>query len=331
MKTVRPTGSGEIWTGGVILLVIVCIAAGVFWKQFHFSPAVSLDGLSPSGSIPLETAGPPPPEGTRYLSPLETYSPDTLSEKINGKAELYLSAGFQQLECRRYGLATDRNAWFEAFFFRMDSPQNAFSVFSMQRRTDAVESDLTPFAYATANGLYFVHGANYVEMVAAQVSQPLAAAMRRAADDFVRRTPVQKATLPAADLFPQEGRRPDSIAMIAANAFGYDRFDRVFAAAYEIGGEEAELFFSRRKDTAEARELSEGYTRFLLAFGGERAEPDDGKTDVNTVFIFDTYEVIFNQGIYVAGVRGATNKASAFDLAEKLRGAIAALPDGGEP
>ena len=68
------------------------------------------------------------------LSPPETFDAEKLSEKIDGKAGLYLSAGFKSLTCRRYKKPDNPDLWLEIFFYDMGNIINSFAVYSMQRR-----------------------------------------------------------------------------------------------------------------------------------------------------------------------------------------------------
>jgi hypothetical protein len=42
------------------------------------------------------------PENLSEMTPLENFTPETLYEKINGQADLYLASGFLQLKSQRY-------------------------------------------------------------------------------------------------------------------------------------------------------------------------------------------------------------------------------------
>ena len=62
------------------------------------------------------------------------YDSISLSDKINGKAELYLAAGFARLETQRFALTDNPGQWMERYLYDMGQHANAFSVFSAQRR-----------------------------------------------------------------------------------------------------------------------------------------------------------------------------------------------------
>ncbi|MGB5421565.1 MAG: DUF6599 family protein, partial [Desulfobacterales bacterium] len=93
-----------------ILSVLALTAGVILMRQSHFNPAVlqlAADQVisgSPAALPASQTAAAlvPLPQDVSVLTGPETFGPDTLSDKIDGKAELYLSAGFKRLQCQRF-------------------------------------------------------------------------------------------------------------------------------------------------------------------------------------------------------------------------------------
>jgi hypothetical protein len=110
----------------------------------------------------------------------------------------------------------------------------------------------------------------------------------------------------------------NSISLVASDAFGFERFDQVFTARYTMDGAEIMAFISNRSAAGKAIELARAYQKFLLAFGGRKIEIELSMKNAMMVEILDTYEVIFSQGPYIAGVREAEDKTQAKALAIRL-------------
>ena len=326
LKVRTNTASKQTFLSLIILGVLAVISGGVFWVQFSYNPAVQ----QMSSAIPVEgkiEAAPSTsdkkqlislPSGQSPLSPLETFDAVTLSDKINGKAELYLSAGFLRLHSQRFTNEAAGDAWMEVFVYDMQSAQNSFSVFSAQRREDARTLDLGQHAYQTQNAIFFAHGPFYVEIVATDVSETIIQAMITFAQDFIAKHPVENQTIGEKELFPTEGLIPNSISLVSADAFGYDRFDQIFTATYKIEGHELMAYYSRRQTPREAEELASSYRNFLAEFGGKPAESDLNIKSAEMINILDTYEIVFSHGPYLAGVREAADKQPARELALQL-------------
>src|SRR5512133_1136053 len=88
-----------------VLAGLLAIAGGLLWTQSRFNPAVVnfLKAAAPPGAAApgARTAILPLPDGISPLTAPERFDRETLSDKIDGKAELYLSAGFIGLEAQR--------------------------------------------------------------------------------------------------------------------------------------------------------------------------------------------------------------------------------------
>jgi len=310
----------ETSVGILILAVIVVVASGVLFKQSRFDEklfTVSLP-LIDSHVVPAENANltspfePLVPADMSPLTPPETFGPDNLSDKIDGKAELYLSAGFKELRSQRFKQTNQQGSWLELFIFDMDSTQDAFSVFSTQRRADGNPINLTRFAYQTENALFFVHGNEYIEIIGNNPN--LTDAMLAIGKNYVQQKPIETEKLSDQDLFPTENLDPGSISLLSSDVFGFSRLNDVYIAKYIINGQEIRAFLSRRESAKDAQELAEAYHQFLLENGGMDIEVGDGIAEAKLVELFDLFELIFFHGRFFAGVHEAENRDSARKL-----------------
>jgi len=313
-------GGTERWVGFLILLCLVGIAVGVFHKQFSFNPAVlvaTANAPQPAASTTNGTMPTLPPELAALSAP-ETFTADNLYDKIDGKAELYLSAGFAGMRCQRLALKTANDVWMEWFVYDMGSLPQAFSVFSLQRRAEAQTLDLTPFAYQTRNALFFVCGRYYVEAVTAMPTEPMMAAMRAMAQQFVAANPPGAMRIPELELFPPENLEAGSRGLQIADAFGYDRFTNVFTAKYRVDNAEVLAFLEITKTAAAAAGLRDAYRSFLSANGGKDIETGAAPSLGKPINFMDSIEIVFAEGNTVAGVHAAPDAASAAKVARAL-------------
>jgi hypothetical protein len=319
----------ETAVGLVILLALGGIATWVLFAQSRFDPAVISPVALKEGTAP--TAGSPDPEkaalqdalgqGMRPLSPLESFGPETLSEKIDGKAELYLSAGFLQLHCQRFVKADEASSWMEVFVYEMDSMRSAFSVYSSQRRADAKDDPFTRFAYHSQNALFFIHGQYYVEIVAS--TETMLPEMLAYGQRFVSLKPARTGgEVSELALFPPSGLDEGSISLLSSDVFGFEGLDHVFVARYTLDGVEMTAFVSLRTDEQEAATLASAYHRFLLRNGGVDEEPAGAFPEMKIVSLLDTLELVFVRGRYLAGIHEADKRDLALRLATELHKAL---------
>jgi hypothetical protein len=310
----------------VILFILIVTGSGIFLAQFQFNPSVlpknvflAAEGKDGDASLSPATQSiiPLPPDMVPFTLP-ESFDAQNLSDKINGKAELYLSAGFVRLNSQRFKDKKGSNLWIEAYIYDMGNGQNAFSVFSAQRREGATTLDLTPYAYRTSNALFLVHGSFYVEIIASEATDRAYNPMKLLAANFIRNTASQTVIIEEKNLFPAQGLVADSISLISADAFGFDRLNQIYTAEYELEQERLMAFLSRRQETRTAQDLASAYQKFLETFGGQPLEANFPIKDAKLVEILETYEVIFSCGPFFAGVREAGSKEQAIKLAVKL-------------
>ena len=307
-----------------VIAVLVMVSAGVIARQFKINPAVvalrpeSHQQTLASGvndDMLIDTAD----SDVAPLSAAEKFDPDTLYEKINGRADLYLASGFVSLNTQRFAMNASAGSWVEVFIYDMATPANAFSVFSMQRREDARTDTVVPSAYRTENALFMTHGRFYVEMIGTDSSENLHQAMGVLAGRFIdAHGGTARVNVPGADLFPKDGLEPDSLQLIGANAFGYEQLDQIYTAEYLIDGERLTAFVSERPNAEAASELVVDYRQTLLAFGAAAVESPWNVNDMVILQFFDTYEIIFNQGHYLAGIHEAGSLKAAEILVRRL-------------
>jgi hypothetical protein len=309
-----------------ILISLVLIGIGIFLAQFRVNPAVlqketllpATDKFSQSAPPVADKSFLPLPEGLVPFTSTEIFETHNLSDKINGKAELYLSAGFTRLLSQRFTDDRESDLWIEVFIYDMINGQNAFSVFSAQRRDDGIPLDLAPQSYRTANAVFLVHGGYYAEFIASEASEQAVTSMKLLAERFIRNTRAKTTAINEMELFPQTDLVADTIVLISSDAFGFEGLDKVYTAEYKLGDTSLMAYFSRRQTRADAEQLSAAYRDFLVNFGGQAIETQLPVDNAQLVEILDTYEIIFFKGAYMAGVREAATIDQAKKLAQRL-------------
>jgi hypothetical protein len=209
----------------------------------------------------------------------------------------------------------------EVFVYDMATPANAFSVFSMQRREGARSDDAFPNAYRTENALFMTHGNFYLEFIGTDASPGLQQAMGDLARLFVAsHGDAGAGPAPGADLFPMAGFTPDSLQLIAANAFGFEQLDQVYTAEYLIDATPLTAFVSPRPTPEAASALALEYRQTLLSYGALVVDGPPPVAGAGVLKFFDTYEIVFSQGRYLAGVHEAGSLEAAAELARRLAG-----------
>jgi hypothetical protein len=318
-------GSAQKLTGYIILATLGLITIGLLIQQFHFNPAVVVAMRGPrlqatTGRGPAATAALiPKVPGFTPLTPVESFGPDNLSDKIDGKAELYLPAGFQEMSCRSFRLVAVGGAHVEVFLYDMGKPQNAYAVFSGQRRPGSRDIQLTPNAYATGNALFFTRGRFYVEIVADSAAAGLKASLVAYATALLDKLPSQGKTQNLADLFPKAGLAADTVRLCTSDSFGCEGLNNVFTGEYTLKNGQATAFIARRQTPEQAQAEARHYLDFLAANGYQKVQTPAAPGGVQVLVLDNSFEMVFVQGRILAGVHDASSLPAALELADKLR------------
>lgn len=315
----KKPGTVERVAGCVVLALLAAIAGGVYAKQRHFNPAVSSavaiqgDASQPGATAKSPAAELAAPDGFTTMSAMEVFDEENLAEKIDGKAELYTMAGFKLMRCRRFADAAQPGRWFEWFVYDMKDRDAAFSVFSIQRRTNGVNIAGVDNAYSTENAAFVCQGTQYLEWVAADVA--LQPALVKIAQAWSAKNGGTKEARPDKELLPAEGQNAGTFALMADDAFGCAGMDQVYIARY--GAANVTLFAKRCASPAAAQALAETFRKFLATIG-DPPSPLPGVADAWHSTSYDTHEVVFVRGAVIAGVHEAPDLATATALAGKL-------------
>lgn len=303
-----------------LLALLVFIGGGILWLQKSYDPTSWRLQSGPATGRPHGRED--LPKDLVSLSPAECYNAENLSDKINGKAELYLGAGFKGLEAGRLGVKADPGSWMERYVYDMGEHRNAFSVFSVQRRGDARPVDISDHAYLSSNGLFLVHGPYYLEIVASEASPLIQSHMTALGAAFVASHPVETVTLAELNLLPPDQLVPNTPKLIAESAFGIQGLDWIYTARYATEKARALAFIARRPTHGEARASAEAFIGFWKDYGGEDVQPTDRFKGASIVLILDNHEIAMVQGPYLFGVHEANSLQFGLDVMERLRRAV---------
>jgi hypothetical protein len=315
-----------------ILFLLLAIGAAIFFKQCLFDQnyfnitAVQKgqSGAATAASTPQNKSSLEidivPPIGFAAMSGQESFDQISLSDKIDGKADGYIQAGFVRLATRRYAQQSDQSRWFEFYLYDMGLPRNAFSVYSSQKREGVTPLDFTRFAYSTDNAVFFAFGRYYIEIISAIQDKEFVKSLIALSKEFIAKQSSNNVELPELNYLPVENLDSGSISLIAKNGFGYDKFDNIITAAYRVQGKKIIAFLSIRDTKQNAEALAKGYDATLSEFiGKDRLKPESNKIPGFVIAnVFDEYEMIFVKGNIIAGIHAAPDKKLGEEVAVKL-------------
>ncbi len=313
-----------ILSWGIILLLLLLLAGLLYiQKSYDLTAYGIVTGEKESGKealvpVDLNEAAP-----DRYdpMGEPKRWEQANLFEKINGKAPIYLDAGFQGLVTLRYVNTDDTSLWMELYIYNQGDREKAFSVYSRQRRADAESIPGTERAYRTENAEFFARGGLYVEIIGSEEEPALVEAVHRLGEDL-RRQLGPAGDINELSLFPDTRLVNGSEKLYLSSAFGYQEFRNIFTAGLETGKGEVTVFFSGSDDARETKKMMDGYISFLEKEGARSVESN---LDIPGLVLLDRdgyFEVLFPVKGRMAGVHAAESRGEAEKGAELLHRSI---------
>lgn len=316
----------EVRPGMAILFGLAVILGWVIWKGNHPDPSlIALDVIASGGES--QPAGPvdrgPVPENLTLEgwkeSPLRSFDPDTLYEKINGREGYYKSFGFERLHFVTLEQEGSPSTIVDLELFDLGKPVNALGAYNGERDAKASpevgERGLTHYA---RNALYLTRGRFYLRAVGSDESEPVLEALRKVRARFEADLDGEPLPWSYALFMGKLELPPDAIAYFAENAFGFSDF----ATEVNVGRlpDETELFVKVAKDADEAARIATSFNEGFASYGTVKA---DG-------FVEDQYIQTLSKtdstGAWVYGVRGAPKLEAAKAGLARLATALDGLP-----
>lgn len=264
------------------------------------------DGLLPKLQT-AEIAGP---------AQVRRFNADTLYEKIDGKAQLYLSYNFVELIFATY---TAGEASLDVYVYDMGQADNAFGIYKAEEGEGAEAVEVGRNGYVSGASVFFWKGKHYVNVLAggeegshgSDGSDEIRQMAVKLALAIAERLADAGQNLWAEQVLPQADRVPGSFEFRKSDAFGLDFLNDVFSAQYKIGDKEATLFITRHASPEQAGEVLKKYEAFGARYGKVLDKREVTGATVMTIQSSGTYDVVFAKGIYCGGVTAADDREAA--------------------
>ncbi|AQT67023.1 hypothetical protein STSP2_00161 [Anaerohalosphaera lusitana] len=327
----KKTKGRETIFAALTLVALAGIVSAIVVKQFHYDQS----RFDPASALPEEQAGAADssvnlkaalPQGLQAISPPEQFSRDDLYVKINGKAPVYLDAGFEQLHSLRFAAEDAQEKWMEIFVYDMAKPRNAFSVYSIQRRAESELIGVTEFAYKTSNAVFMALGPYYIELVAAEESNRLQQAMMNVAKNLVDKLGGEDTQqIEIFKYLPADGRMDQTLNLHLSNTFGSQALKNIFTVEYETFGE-VQAFIAKKDNPDAAEEMAQAYQTFLTDNGAEKVGQIEG-CDGGIYDFYGTTEIVCYKDEFLFGVHEAFERDPAEKLAKQILANIQEVTD----
>lgn len=255
----------------------------------------------------------PPPgiEGWRRPRRVFSYTPDTLYEKIDGRADAYLQFHVVGLTFGTYHHQSETERMIDVYWYDMGKPENALGIYRTEASPEGTPVSFGRDGYQIGGAVFFWKGPSYVQVLPSTTDLDDAMASLEIAMCLAERIKDTGEESWALAVLPQSRRAPDSFKYIAKDAFGLDFLKDVYTADYDLDGELITLFIHRADDAASARALFDKYVRFFDDYGRVVWKEPDGSRPIVAGDVAGMIDVVFVKGRYLGGVASASNAEAA--------------------
>ena len=178
--------------------------------------------------------------GWNQSGEIQTFTPKTLYEYINGAADLYIMYNFQELKVAEY--RSDKKASVTVEVYRHKTPTYAFGIYSQERLPKANFINAGAQGYVEEEILNFIAGPYYVKITGYKIESGGQEVLFSFAKKVLENL-EEKGILPILlNSFPHDGKVKNSEKFIAKNFLGYSFLHSAFTADYELSGKKFKLF-----------------------------------------------------------------------------------------
>jgi hypothetical protein len=260
-------------------------------------------------------------ENWRVPGEVSRYTPDTLYQKINGRADAFLQFHAVGLTFGTYYHGSDSNRFIDVYWYDMGEPVNAFGMYRAEAPPESTTASIGADGYETGGAVFFRKGSSYVQVLPVGLEEDDTGVALKIAERLAARIEDSGEDKWALGVLPQQRRIDSSFEYIAQNAFGLAFLTEVFAAEYDLDEVRLTLFVHRAKDAADGKALFDQYGESFDKYGRVIwRDPDESRLIVAGE-VAGMIDVVFAKGRYLGGVAGAED-------VEAAKKAAAAFYDG---
>ncbi len=273
----------------------------------------SAAGSDPLRFLPVPSCG----AGWALDGKVALYDRETLSDRIDGEAELFFPYGFELLS---YGRYTQGEKGFDLDVYRMGSPLDAFGMYANYRPSGAEPVPTGVEGAVTPAQLFFYQDRYFVRLQSTGSADTGKTALAACAEAMSRLLPAGTGKPAELDLLAIPEVEKGSERYVASSLLGYDFFRRGLIADTVIAGAPARVFVVLEGSDAEAARDLAAYRAYLRENGGE-AHPIGGSGREMLSGVDPLYGRVLAQrvGRYVFGMARVKDAAAALPVMEKLR------------
>lgn len=187
------------------------------------------------------------------------YDRDTLSDRINGEAELYFPYGFDRMAAARYASEKNRAAGMDVEIYRMGSPLDSFGMYANYRQKDGRPQDVGAESNLSGSQLFLYQGRHFlhIQMTGTDAANP--DALIECGRTAASRLPGTRNRPPELSLFDRPETVKGTERYLPLSLLGYDFLNRGLMTDAVVEGTNLRIFLLLNATAESASAAFESY------------------------------------------------------------------------
>jgi hypothetical protein len=236
-------------------------------------------------------------QGYKKITNYPVYTPETLSNFIDGAADKYISFGFIDLHVVEY--KKGKNV-IKLEIYRQSDNNMAFGIYSSERSSSFRFLNLGAQGYKADCAINFFKGNYYVKIRTYSKNEKNLQAEESLAQRVSDMLPGDLKLPALLTRFPETGKLRNEETFINESVLGHKFLNKAFKAVYEVGSDNFSIFILEKISGEEARKSVDA---FLKSAGMDISDGDTGKymlTDGYNGTVFLAYKE--NEIVIISGL-----------------------------
>ncbi len=304
---------------GVTALLSVLVLTAVIFPACsdQNQPSLALDAAIETHDLPDFIAS-LTPEGWSLDEKVHVFSAHNLYERINGRAELYLSYDVISMTTATFVKGDTPGEFLELSIFDMGNPLKAFGIFSIERSPGEPPLPLGRLGYRSDANMYVWKGAYYIVVVSSRIQEEMGQITLDLASKVTDALPASNEPVWGISAFPRENLVVDTIRYFHVDAMGLDFMPNTYTAEYQLDEGAITAFISRKDSPEAAAATVTRYTEYSDRYGRGRTLHGVDGGNLILCDMEGKFDVIFDKGRLVGGVTSVEDPNTALEFAEKF-------------
>lgn len=198
---------------------------------------------------------------------IETYTPDTLFEYINGGADLFLNFEFVKLHSLRY--KNDKGGEITADIYIHEDLPNGFGIYTQEKSDEGSLIETGTEGYYEEGVLNFFKGPAYVKINSFDLGKEEESILKTLAEKIAGKISHPEGYPVIFSKFPETNSIKGSDKYINLNFLGHSFLNKVYFREYLIDEKTMKFFVIKNGKSGQTKKAQTGYTDFIKKKGGE--------------------------------------------------------------